>query len=147
MFEGIQNLNNLKATESSGFDIKGFEKKCYQALNDDMNSPILISHLFDGIRYINSIKSGKEKISAEELEKLKALYKTFVIDLLGLKEENSSSNNEGLSDELMDVILKLRKNAKENKDFSTSDKIRDMLLELGVEVKDTKDGAEWKLRG
>jgi len=121
--------------------IKPLEKYCYDAMNDDFNSPILIAHLFECVRIINSVNDVKAIISAEDLDLLKKLYKTFVFDILGLKEEKKGQDS--LVDGLMDAILSIRQNAKEKKDFATSDKIRDALQGLNITVKDTKDGPAW----
>ena len=114
-------------------------------MNDDFNSPILISHLFDAVRIINSINDGIEKINQENLDELKSLYNTFVFDVLGFKNEDSELENSDLTSELIDMILNIRLNAKKNKDFATSDKIRDELTAKGITIKDTKDGFEWEL--
>jgi len=137
-------LTKLKPSAESSVNIKELEKHCYDAMNDDFNSPILISHLFEAVRIINSVYDGNEKINSENLESLKSLYKTFVFDVLGLKDDqgNESSN---LTGELIELILNLRLEAKKNKDFATSDKIRNELIAKGVIIKDTKDGFEWEI--
>jgi cysteinyl-tRNA synthetase len=112
-------------------------------MNDDFNSPILIAHLFDGVKTINSIKDGKLKMDQENLDMLKELYLVFVNDILGLKTEESSGNKDELSSRLIETLIQLRKEAKANKDFATSDKIRDQLTAIGVTLKDTKEGCEW----
>ena len=125
--------------------MEGLKQKCYEAMNDDFNSPILIAHLFDGVRSINSIFDGKESISEEDLTVLKQLYHDFVFDVLGLKVENESGNNEVLSD-VVDLLLNVRQDAKANKDWGTADKIRNELTSLGFEIKDRKDGFDWELK-
>lgn len=146
LFVGIETLNKLKASDKSSFDLGSLKEKCYQAINDDLNCPILISHLFDGVRIINSIKDGKETISESDLEKLKDLFKTFVFDILGLvSEENDSASGSELTGSLIELLLNIRTQAKQNKDWATSDKVRDELKNLGVIIKDTKDGCEWEL--
>ncbi len=132
---------NGKAEESVNMaDLKG---KCYAAINDDFNSPILIAHLFDGVKTINSIKDGKLKIDQENLDLLKELYLDFVNDILGLKPEDQASGDDVLTSKLVETLLELRKEAKLNKDFGTADKIRDQLTAMGLTLKDTKDGTEW----
>ena len=112
-------------------------------MNDDLNTPILIAHLFEGVRIINSIAAGTEKINAENLEMLKNLFHSFVFDILGLKgEEDSSASNQG---KVIDAMMKVRKTARANKDWATSDSIRDELKNAGIQIKDTKDGYEWSL--
>ncbi len=135
-------LQQLSAGKESTVNIDELKANCYQSINDDLNSPILIAHLFEAVRFIYLIKEGKEKINAKDLEQLKNLYQTFVYDILGLQEEQSD-NSEFTSD-LIDMILTLRLEAKKNKDFSTADKIRDELTKKGITIKDTKDGFEWE---
>ncbi|HAF30058.1 MAG TPA: cysteine--tRNA ligase [Bacteroidales bacterium] len=141
-----ETLNKLKAENESTVNIEELKNNCYAAMNDDFNTPILIAHLFDAVRIINSANDGKEKINQTDLEKLKLVYKSFVFDVLGLKEDKTEKSGEGqLTSDLIDFILNLRLEAKKNKDFSTSDKIRDELTKKGVKIKDTKDGFEWEL--
>ena len=136
-------FDKLKTSGNSSFDVKEIQNKCYQAMNDDFNSPIVIAHLFDAVRMINSVKDNKETISAPDLELLKKIFNVFVFKILGLKSEKDNDQTE-LIDGLMQMILSVRQNAKNNKDYATSDKIRDELLKLNIKVKDTKDGAEWQ---
>lgn len=143
LLQGIKTLESLKPSGTSTSDIHALEQKCYEAMNDDFNSPVLIANLFEGLRIINSVNDGKETISIEDLSLLKNIFQTFVFDILGLKEENADEADNSITDGLMNIILDLRKNAKTNKDFATSDKIRDALKEVNIVVKDTKDGAVW----
>lgn len=138
-------LDKIKVGENSTIHVDAFEKKCYTAMNDDLNSPILISHLFDMVRQINSAVTGKEQINQADLDRLKKLFHTFVFDVLGLRDEAKAESGNGKMAELIEVLLKLRIEAKANKDWSTCDKIRDSLKELGIVVKDTKDGCEWEM--
>ncbi len=140
-----ETLAKLKTGTESSVNIDELTGNCYQAMNDDLNSPVLISHLFEAVRIINSVNDGKEKINPENLDKLKFLYQTFVIDILGLQDNKSEQGGEAkLTGELIDMILNLRLEAKKNKDFDTSDKIRNDLTKKGVVIKDTKDGFEWE---
>ncbi|WP_321286605.1 cysteine--tRNA ligase [uncultured Sunxiuqinia sp.] len=147
LLKAIETLDKLEAKADSTVDVKSIGDKCYEAMNDDLNSPIAIAHLFDGVKMINSIADGKASISAGDLEQLKSLYNTFIFELFGLKkaEEQSSSNNKAY-EHAIDLLLQLRMEAKANKDWATSDKIRDELSKLGFEVKDTKDGFSWELK-
>ena len=140
-----ETLNKLSATTESTVNIEELKKKCYAAMNDDFNSPILISHLFDAVRIINSINDASEKINQADLDELKSIYNTFVFDVLGFKNEESDSQSDDLTGDLIDMVLNLRLDAKKNKDFATSDKIRDLLTEKGIKIKDTKDGSEWEI--
>ena len=118
--------------------------KCYEALDDDLNSPVLLSHLFEGVKYINSVKEGTEIISSTDLEALKDLFTTFVFDILGLKDESSGRVDEKLTGDLINMILDMRQDAKNRKDWAASDKIREELNKLGIIIKDRKDGADWE---
>ncbi|MBI9054649.1 MAG: cysteine--tRNA ligase [Bacteroidales bacterium] len=140
-----ETLNKLITNAESTVNIKELKEKCYTAMNDDFNSPILIAHLFDAVRIINLINDGSEKINQSDLDELKSIYNTFVFDVLGFKKEDSESTSNDLTGELIDMVLNLRLDAKKNKDFATSDKIRDALTEKGVKIKDTKDGFDWEL--
>jgi cysteinyl-tRNA synthetase len=144
LMKAIDTLNRLKPESVSTIDVDKLKNKCYAALDDDLNSPVLISHLFDGVRHINSIADGTEKIDAAGLELMKLLFNTFVFDILGLKDESAVQKDEKLTDDLMKIIIDLRQDAKNKKDFPTSDKIRNMLKEAGVGLKDLKEGAEWE---
>ncbi len=148
LFKAISILEGLTASANSTVDIAGLKEKCYAAINDDLNTPILIAHLFDGVKMINSIQDGKATISATDLTELEKLYSTFTFDILGLKAESGSKVNNGESTlkEVVDLLLNLRIEAKNNKDWATSDKIRNSLTQMGFEIKDTKDGFEWEIK-
>ncbi len=146
LFRGMDELEKLTASDTSSVSINKFEDKCYLAINDDLNSPILLSHLFDGLKMIHSISNGKETINSPDLETLKSLYHNFVFDVLGFKKDDVTDKKSDLSSELIDTILNLRLEAKKNKDFEMSDRIRNALTELGVEIKDKKDGFEWEMK-
>ena len=113
-------------------------------MNDDFNSPILIAHLFDITKVINSVNDKKETLTQADIDELKSLFNTFVFDILGLKDEQSGNNTQ-LLDGLMTMVLDVRQQAKNQKDWATSDRIRDDLQKLGVSIKDGKDGATWSL--
>lgn len=146
LMDAYTNLQKLTPSKESSVDVSGIRQKCYDAINDDLNSPIVISHLFDGAKIINSILDGKQTISEADLKELKETYHLFMFEILGLKEdEGSSSNREEAYGKVVDMLLEQRMIAKNNKDWATSDKIRDELANLGFVVKDTKDGYSWKL--
>jgi cysteinyl-tRNA synthetase len=142
LMNAVRTLEKLKPSASSTSNIEELKKNCYAAMNDDFNSPILVSHLFEGARIINSVNDGKETISEKDLVILKKLFSDFIFDVLGLKDDQSQGNNE-LLDEVMKVILDLRQQAKLNKDFATSDRIRNELTRIHISIKDTKEGASW----
>jgi cysteinyl-tRNA synthetase len=144
LFAAMEKLDKLQASGKSDSNIEELKKKCYEAMNDDFNSPVLISHLFEGVRIINSVYDNKETLTADDIELLKKTFNEFIFDILGLKDEDSSGNTE-LLDDLMNTVLEIRKQARTNKDFATSDKIRDELKNIGIIIKDTKNGVEWSV--
>ena len=146
--EAVKGLERITPTaQTTGVEgVKDLREKCYTAMNDDLNSPIVIAHLFDGARMINTVLDKKATLSAEDLEELKSVFHLFMYEILGLKEE--TANNEAREEaygKVVDMLLEQRMKAKANKDWATSDKIRDELAALGFEVKDTKDGFTWRL--
>jgi cysteinyl-tRNA synthetase len=144
LFAAMEKLDKLQASGKSDSNIEELKKKCCEAMNDDFNSPVLISHLFEGVRIINSVYDNKETLTADDIELLKKTFNEFIFDILGLKDEDSSGNTE-LLDDLMNTVLEIRKQARTNKDFATSDKIRDELKNIGIIIKDTKNGVEWSV--
>ena len=131
---------------TSTIDVKSLRAKCYEAMNDDLNSPIVIAHLFDGAKMVNNILAGNDSITAEDLKELKETFHLFCFDILGLQEDNASNEErEAAFGKVVDMLLEERSKAKANKDWATSDKIRNELTALGFEIKDGKDGSEWKL--
>ena len=145
LMNAMETLENLKNSDSSTYDINELEKNCYAAMDDDFNTPILIAHLFDGVRIINSVKDGKESLSASDLSKMQKLFSDFVTDILGLIASKESGGN-NLTEEVMELVLKLRGNAKKNKDFSTADLIRDELDKAGIQIKDSREGSNWEIK-
>jgi cysteinyl-tRNA synthetase len=144
LMKAMETLNKLTTSKISTVDVIQLKDRCYEAINDDLNSPILLSHLFDGVRYINSANEGIEKLNSTDIESLKSLFNTFVTDILGLKAESESSTDDKLTDDLIKMIVELRQIAKDKKDFKTSDKIREDLNKIGIIIKDKKDGADWE---
>ncbi|OIQ17324.1 MAG: cysteine--tRNA ligase [Flavobacterium sp. MedPE-SWcel] len=146
LMESLENLKNLKASDTSSLNINEWGQSCYDAMNDDFNSPILIAQLFEGVRYINLIKDGKETITTTDLELLSNTLNAFVFDVLGLKNE-ATSNNE-TNDKLggvVSMLIGMRNEARANKNFALSDEIRDKLKELGIELKDSKEGTTFSV--
>jgi cysteinyl-tRNA synthetase len=144
LMKSFDTLNRIKPSSESSLDIEGLRKKCYEALDDDLNSPILLSHLFDGVKFINSVADGSEKINADGLLSLRELFSTFIFEILGLKDEKTAAGDEKLTDDLMKIIIGMRQAAKNNKDWQASDMIRNELKNAGIVLKDLKDGAEWE---
>ena len=139
LINAIDTLNNISVSDVSTYNVSELEQKCYDAMDDDFNTPVLIAHLFDGVKIINSVKDGKEKLDHLDIERLRELYKIFVHDILGLITEKKAKEND-FRDEIMELILKLRIELKNKKNFDMSDFIRDELKNLGVQIKDGKEG-------
>ena len=149
LLQAIKELDRIEASKDGAVKmdfVEELQQKCYEALNDDLNSPILISHLFDACRVINQIVDKKQTIAADALEALRTLFHTFAFDILGLTSEaDGNAEREAAFGKAIDLLLDIRATAKANKDWATSDKVRNELAALGFEVKDTKDGATWRL--
>ena len=143
LFNGVNMLKDLAANKEKTVNVNELIEKCYAAMDDDFNTPILISHLFDGVRLINSAKIGKEQLTEKCIEKLKLMFNTFLTNILGLRLNKGKVNNK-VTDDLMQLILTLRSDAKRNKDFITADTIRDKLKEIGIKIKDHRDGTNWE---
>lgn len=145
LMESFSTLEKIVPGQTSSVNIAELKEKCYAAMDDDFNTPVLISHLFDAVRIINSARDKQESLTASDLEMLKQMMHSFVFEVLGLKDESDISAGNEVMEELMNLIADIRKSARANKDWATSDKIRDELSALGFEIKDTKDGFEWRL--
>ncbi|OKS88424.1 cysteine--tRNA ligase [Mucilaginibacter polytrichastri] len=133
-------LDGLKASATTEAEITPLRERCYEALNDDFNSPVLIAELFEASRIINSVHDGKMAIDAANLQQLKDLMNDFVTEILGLKNEQASTDE---LPKVVDFIVNLRNEAKTNRDYATSDKIRDGLQKIGIQLKDAKEGTTW----
>ena len=147
MLEGWDNLSKIEPAEVSTVDVKTIRKRCYEAMNDDLSTPIVISHLFEVVKIINTVLAGGATLSAEDSTHLKETFRIFLFDIMGIREEVgvSEEGNEAYH-KAVDLLLDVRKEAKARKDWTTSDYIRDRLSEIGFEIKDTKEGVEWKLK-
>lgn len=147
MLEGLKRLNDLKASDKSSVEVSGIRSKCYEAMNDDLNTPIVIAHLFDACRIINQVNDGNASLTQGDIDELKDLFNVFLVEILGVRTDISGGDaNLRPFEEAVDLLLDLRKEAKTKKDWATSDLIRDKLSAIGFEIKDTKDGFEWKLK-
>ena len=141
LMNAVALLDKLTPTDSAtSVDTANIEQRFHTAMDDDFNSPVLIAELFEVVRIINNLYEAKASINADNLDQLKVLVKTFVFDILGLQEEQSENDDFG---KLMDAVLRLRHEAKLNKDFTTSDRIREELTNIGIQLKDSKDGTLW----
>lgn len=145
LMNAVETLENLPSSNSSSYNVSNLESDCYDAMNDDFNTPMLIAHLFDGVKIINSVKDGNEQLSSKDLSKIKHLFNTFINDILGFVSEKERSKN-NLTNELMKLILNIRSTAKINKDWESADLIRDELDKFGIEIEDGKEGVIWKLK-
>ncbi len=148
LMDAYHHLMKLQPAATTSLEVEGLREKCYEAMNDDLNSPIVISHLFDAARAINSAKDGKGTISAEDLKELQDVFHLFLFDILGMVDESAGAGNDTSREafaKAVDLLLSIRQQAKANKDWATSDKIRNELTAIGFTIKDTKDGAEWKI--
>ena len=151
LMNAIHALKEIKPGNSSSFSVKELEEKCFDALNQDFNTPVMISHLYDGVKHINLMKDGKESLTEADLNALRKLYNDLCFDILGLLDETSSaaSGNNAANTQvignLVDMVQKLRASAKAEKNYALSDKLRDELKAAGVVIKDTRDGYEWSL--
>lgn len=142
--ETYQRLIKLQPGKETTVDVAGLRERCEEAMADDLNSPIVISHLFDSSRAINTVYDGKGTISEADLKELQSVWKLFVEDILGLRMEEQGESNEAYK-KAVDLILNMRLEAKREKNWALSDKIRKELTALGFSIKDTKDGFEWSL--
>lgn len=140
LMNAVNLLGRLIPSDTSDFEIQSLADNCLKAMNDDFNSPVVIAELFEAVRIINTVHDGKAKISLEELVKLKKLINDFVFDIFGLKDEDSANTE---LNSVLDLVIDIRKSAKENKDYATSDKIRIGLHEMGILLKDSKEGTTW----
>lgn len=145
LMQAVKTLSKLSPSAQSTVDVAALEKNCYEAVCDDLNTPILIANLFEGVRIINSVYAKTESIDQTSLDHLKQLFQTFVFEVLGLREEQDNGGGEVLK-QVVDMVLNLRMDAKARKDFALSDKIRNELNSLGFEIKDRKDGFDWELK-
>jgi cysteinyl-tRNA synthetase len=148
LLNAVASIEELQAAEKSTSNVPELREKCYSAINDDINTPVLLAHLFDGVKLINSVLEGKETIAPVDLDDLKRLFNEFVFGILGLRQDDqsASASDDKTLGEVVDFLLNLRMDAKKNKDWAKSDLIRARLTEIGFIIKDTKDGFEWELK-
>ncbi|MDD2475951.1 MAG: cysteine--tRNA ligase [Dysgonamonadaceae bacterium] len=146
LLDASNHIDNIPVSDSSTVEVKSLKQKCYDALNDDLNTPILLSHLFEATRIVNSAIAGIEKLSQEDIDELSDLFEIFLHNLLGIEDESAlkDSSYEAF-EKAVDMLLEMRQEAKKQKDWATSDKIRNQLTEAGFVIKDTADGFEWSL--
>ena len=154
MQEGYRRLQALKPSDDSKLpliDLADLAERCAAAMDDDLNTPMVIATLFDALRLVNQVNDGKARATAEQIAALRDLFDTYMVDILGIKPDMlgaDAQNGESLKpfEDAMQLLLEIRANAKANRDWATSDLIRDRLGEIGFAIKDTKDGVEWSLK-
>ncbi|HHW80932.1 MAG TPA: cysteine--tRNA ligase [Bacteroidales bacterium] len=146
LLDASNNIASIPVSDASTVEVKSLRQKCYDAMNDDLNTPIVLSHLFEATRIINSGIAGIEKLSQHDLDELTDLFKIFLHDLLGIQDSVAlkDSSYEAF-EKAVNMLLEMRQEAKRNKDWATSDKIRDDLTKAGFVIKDTPTGFEWSL--
>jgi cysteinyl-tRNA synthetase len=143
--ESIKTLEKLAPNDHSTVDVKTIEAKCYAAMNDDLNTSVLIAELFECVRTVNSANDGNEQLNTEDLETLKRIYKTFIIDVMGIALETENVKSTEALAIAMGLLMEIRQKAKANKDFSTADQIRNVLTENGIQIKDGKEISTWTI--
>lgn len=143
LMEAIDGLKDINASATSTLSISNWAATCYEAMNDDFNSPILIAQLFEGVRFINLLKDNKETLTQSDLELFSSLMKGFVFDVLGLEDEKAIGNNNEKLEGVVNMLIEMRNQARANKDFALSDQIRDQLMAIGIQLKDGKEGTSF----
>ena len=151
LMNGLSDLDRVPVSdtcdEATDRFVKQLRQRCYDAMNDDFQTQLVISYLFEACHVVNTLLDHKARICADCLKGLAETMRLFAFDLLGLKPEKGDNNEarEEAYGKVVDMVLSLRAKAKADKDWTTSDKIRDALADAGFEVKDTKDGVTWRL--
>jgi cysteinyl-tRNA synthetase len=145
LMEAINLLDKINSSDTSTFDVSAWQQKCDDAMNDDFNTPILLANLFDAVKYINQLNDQKASITADDLAVLTSNLNVFTFDILGLMNESESDNNSDKLSGTIELLIKLRGEAKANKDYALSDQIRDELIAIGVQLKDGREGTSFSL--
>ena len=146
LMEAMEQLSGLATSNSSSYDFEAWQQKCYDAMNDDFNTPILIANLFEAVKQINLIKEGKATLTTADKQLLENTLNTFVFDVLGLEHATAQGQDSDQLSGVVNLLIQLRNEARANRDFTTSDKIRDELAELGIQLKDGKEGTTFSTR-
>ncbi len=145
MMEAVQNISKIEATSKSTWEVEAWIQHCYDAMNDDFNTPILIAHLFEGVKKINLLLSNQETLTRSDLDKLSKTFHDFLFDVLGLVDQKQSNEHHSKIDELMGMLINMRNEARANKNFALSDSIRDQLISIGIQLKDGKEGTTYSI--
>jgi len=139
----MNTLKSIQGGTNSTFDVKSWSQKCYDALNDDFNTPILIAELFSVVKLVNQVKDQKASLTSDDINFLTNQMNAFVFDILALTNDTLTQDNHNTLSNTVEVLIKLRAEARANKDFALSDKIRDELSAIGIQLKDGKDGTSF----
>ncbi|MFE3848860.1 cysteine--tRNA ligase [Flavobacterium sp. LB3P45] len=145
LMEALESLKELDSSSNSTLDIASWKQSCYDAMNDDFNTPILIAQLFEGVRFINLLKEGKETLTATDLKTFSTAIQAFAFDVLGLKDEKLLDISNDKLEGTVNMLIEMRKQARDNKNFALSDQIRDQLIALGIQLKDGKEGTTFTI--
>lgn len=145
LMDGLKAIDSLQPATESSFDVEKWASDCYAAMDDDFNTPILISQLFEAVRIINAVKNGSEKLSSSDIQFLKKSFQDFIFSVMGLNPVIAQGNGANRLDELVKMLIKMRNKARADKDWTLSDQIRNELDKIGIHLKDGKDGTEYNL--
>ena len=145
LMEALSVAKEITPNSKSTIDISAWKQSCYDAMNDDFNSPILIAQLFEGVKFINLLNDGKENLTSADLESFIKAMNAFVFDVLGLEDEKVSDSNNDKLEGTVNMLIEMRKQARDNKNFALSDQIRDQLVALGIQLKDGKEGTTFSV--
>jgi cysteinyl-tRNA synthetase len=145
LIEGLNILEEITPSNTSSLDINSWKQSCYDAMNDDFNTPILIAQLFEGIRFVNVLNDKRETITPSDLELLKTTLTNFTFDVLGIRNEKAIDNNSEKLEGTVALLIEMRNEARANKNWSLSDEIRDKLLAIGIQLKDGKEGTSFSI--
>ncbi len=143
LMAAVDTLHGLRAGDRSDADIAALEQRCYDAMNDDLNAPVMIAELFEGVRIINNVHDGRMALTAEDLARLQGLFATMVHEVLGLRKEEAAAQDDRALDGLVQEFIRMRAEAKARKDYAAGDAIRDRLAALGIVLTDGKEGTKW----
>lgn len=144
LMDAVNSLSTIQTSKTSTFDVFAWKQQCYDAMNDDFNTPILIAHLFEAVKIINQLKEQKATISADDLIEFQKTITAFVFDVMGLTNETKQDSSDKI-DGVVELLIKLRKEARDNKNWALSDQIRDELLALGIQLKDGREGTTFSI--
>ncbi|WP_426095060.1 cysteine--tRNA ligase [Flavobacterium sp. DSR2-3-3] len=145
LMEAMNSLKEITAGTKSTVNIAAWKQSCYDAMNDDFNTPILIAQLFEGVRFVNLLKDEKETLNADDLNYFAKTMHAFVFDVLGLEDEKVSDSSNDKLEGTVNMLIEMRKQARDNKNFTLSDQIRDQLIALGIQLKDGKEGTTFSI--